>query len=148
MPEYADIYVLAKDRSIRSAENFLDEFLPKRENSADEYELPQYADDPEEIYPVPLPVLKQCESNSSLEYRFYWRATNHRKPEHAIIIYLNDGEVVYGVSTDASDEEFVSSIYREMKEYLGTECGFVGYEHCPDFNNLAEFESQVENKKP
>ena len=148
MPEYADIYVLAKDRSIRSVELFLDQFLPDRENAADEYELPQYADEPEEIYTVPLPVLKQCESNSKLEYRFYWRALNQRKPEHAIIIFLNDGEVVYGLSTDASDEEFVAAVYRRMKEYLETECGFVGYEHCPDFNNLAEFESEVENNKP
>jgi hypothetical protein len=148
MPEYADIYVLARDRSIRSAEKFLDEFLPERENAADEYELPQYADKPEAVFKIPGPVLKQCEEKPNLEYRFYWRATNHQKPEYAIIIFLNDGKAVYGLSTDASDEGFVKVLFYKMKEYLGTESGFVGYEHCPDFDSLSEFEDQIENNKP
>lgn len=148
MPEFADIYVLARNRTVQSAQEFLDEFLPERENAADEYELPQYAGQPEEVFTVPLPVLKRCEENPSLEYRFYWRATNSRKPEHAIIIFLKDGKAVYGVSTDASEEQFVSVTFGKMKKYLETELGFVGYEHCPDFSNLAEFKALIESNQP
>ena len=148
MPGYADIYVLAKDRSVQSVEQFLDTFLPKRAHSAMEYELPQYSDTPEDVYPTPLPVLQRCASDPSLEYLFYWRAINHSKIEHAMVIFLNDGKVVYGVSTAASDKDFVMMTFDQMQAYLGTTLGFISYEHCPDFTTLAEFKAHVKIINP
>jgi len=47
MPEYSDIYVISDKRDKNTIDLFLEHFLPKREESADEYEVPQYSENPE-----------------------------------------------------------------------------------------------------
>ncbi|WP_144407573.1 hypothetical protein [Gynuella sunshinyii] len=85
---------------METIENFLNEFLALREESADEYEFPQYADNPEVIYKKADDVISKCISECNTEYSLYWRALGNRKPEHAMVFFLQDGNVIYGLSTD------------------------------------------------
>ena len=43
---YADIYLVKNSRSKDLVISFLNHFLPQREESADEYLIPQYSDKP------------------------------------------------------------------------------------------------------
>lgn len=47
MPSFADIYVIKKTRSKKLGIEFLNLFLPQREETTDEYLFPQYANEPE-----------------------------------------------------------------------------------------------------
>jgi len=60
MPSYSDIYVISDKRNFETIEGFLNEFLPLREESADEYEFPKYADNPETIYREVNELLGKC----------------------------------------------------------------------------------------
>ena len=46
MPEYSDIYIITEKRDKAIVESFLQHFLPEREESAEEYEIPQYSENP------------------------------------------------------------------------------------------------------
>jgi len=43
-----------------TVELFLNHFLPEREESADEYEFPQYSDSPRVVYTKSEDALKEC----------------------------------------------------------------------------------------
>ena len=44
MPEYSDIYVISNKRTKEVALSFLDSFIPNREESADDYHIPQFSE--------------------------------------------------------------------------------------------------------
>ena len=144
MPEYADIYVISERRTQSSINGFLNHFLPLREESADEYCIPQFSDDPEFTYEHAVDVIKYCEENKSEEHAIYWRATNERKPEHAMVFFLSDGYVIYGLSTNARYEDYTASLLNELKQFLDTELGYIAYEACPDAESYIEFKQYVE----
>jgi hypothetical protein len=58
MPEYSDIYVISKKRDSATVGRFLDEFVPAREEGADEYEVPQYAGTPTRCYDKAEPIIR------------------------------------------------------------------------------------------
>ena len=68
MPEYSDIYIISEKRDRSVIENFLDRFLPQREESADEYEIPQYSDNPESIFTEASDLIEYCAKNRGMEH--------------------------------------------------------------------------------
>jgi hypothetical protein len=142
MPEYSDIYVISDKRDRKTIENFLHNFLPKREEIADEYEVPQFSDNPEIIFEKAVELIAYCENNKNIEHAIYWRATENSKPEHGMVFYLSDGFVIYGLSTDAANQEYASELLNELKEYFGTTHGYIGHEASPDVENYSEFLQQ------
>ncbi|KAF0805880.1 hypothetical protein A6D6_01936 [Alcanivorax xiamenensis] len=145
MPEYSDIYVISDKRDEKTVEDFLNCFLPDREESADEYEIPQFSESPDVVYSKALELVKYCSANQRAEYAAYWRAVNQGKPEHAMVFYLKDGHVIYGLSTDAGDEAFANGLLAELKAFLGAEFGYIGHEASPDAADLPEFMREMEN---
>ncbi len=145
MPEYSDIYVISDKRDEKTVENFLNGFLPEREESADEYEVPQFSASPDIVYSKAEDLVRYCSSNQSAEYAVYWRAVNQRKPEHGMVFYLKDGHVIYGLSTDASDDAFAQKLLIKLKEHLGSELGYIGHEASPDAGDLKEFMRVMES---
>ncbi len=142
MPEYSDIYVISDKRDGKTIEKFLQDFLPNREESADEYEVPQFTDKPEVIYKKDRDLIQHCEKNKNIEHAIYWRATNGSKPEHGMVFYLSDGFVIYGLSTDAANQEFAAELLIEMKKYLNTAHGYIAHEASPDVENYSGFLQQ------
>jgi hypothetical protein len=148
MPEYSDIYVISEKRDSETVTKFLNHFLPEREESADEYEIPQYSDSPELILTKANELVEYCCNNKSTEHAIYWRGLNQRKPEHGMIFYLQDGNVIYGLSTDASDSKFANELLLNLKEHVGTNLGYIGHEASPDVDDLNEFKQQIAIHKP
>lgn len=148
MPEYSDIYVISDKRSENDVEAFLDRFLPEREESADEYEVPQFSDSPDIVYSRAIDLVKHCSANKSAEHAIYWRAKDERKPEHGMVFYLKDGNVIFGLSTDASDPSFARELLERLKVHLHSDLGEIGHEASPDVENLHEFKQAIESHQP
>ena len=147
MPSYFDIYVISESRSVKAIEGFLEEFLPSRAESADEYEFPQYADSPDIVLKNAADVIEKCSKEKGLEYGVYWRANKVEKPEHAMVFFLSDGYVIYGLSTDDAYPDYANHLLHEMKAFLNSNLGYIGHEASPDVSNFSEFEAQVEAHK-
>ncbi len=144
MPEYADIYVISHKRDLDTLEGFLNRFVPQREESADDYYLPQYADDPDAVFEHASELIEYCAKNKTVRYAIYWRALDDRKPEHCMVFFLEDGNLIYGLSTDAADQSSAEKLLGELKDYLDTDAGYIGHEASPEADNLTEFLAQVE----
>lgn len=148
MPEYSDVYVISDKRDKNTIELYLDRFLPRREESADEYEVPQYSENIEVVFNTANELIEYCAKNKNTEHSIYWRAVDNGKPEHSMVFFLEDGYVIFGLSTDAIDQPYANRLLGEMKDFFGTDLGYIGHEASPDVNNLAEFKVQIETHKP
>ncbi len=142
MPEYSDIYVISENRDQKTVIDFLNKFLPNRKESANEYELPQYAENPTTIFKAADELIKHCALTKNEEHAIYWQSTSHEKPEHAMLFYLKDGHAIYGLSTDAQDTEFVDKLLKEMQLHFNTELGYIAHECSPNADNISEFKAQ------
>ena len=129
MPEYADIYALASERTERAITEFLDHFLPGRVESADEYEIPQYSSSPTIVYTKASDLIRHCCDNSNEVHTVYWRSDI--QPEHAMVFFLGDGGLIFGVSTPAEDHQRVDLVADNLGRFLNTEEVIVTYEDLP-----------------
>ena len=148
MPEYSDIYVISDKRDENTVEGFLDQFLLEREESADEYEVPRFLEFPDIVFSKAFELVKYCSTNKNVEHSIYWRALNEKKPEHGMVFYLKDGNVIYGLSTDASNSSYAQDLLLQLQKYLGSSLGYIGHEASPDVENLNGFKQAIESHKP
>lgn len=148
MGQYADIYVAVKTRSKRQAIDFLNHFLPNREESADEYEFPQYSSKTDKEFETVDKLMTYMELEEGAEYNLYWRGTNNSNPnKHGMLFYTRDGALIFGISRDAdigghlnTDNE--DECLRLMTEYFQTEIGYITYEDTP-VDTFGEFVIKV-----
>lgn len=129
MPEYADIYAVASNRTEQAITEFLDHFLPERVESADEYEIPQYSDAPTTVFTKALDLIRYCCDNPIEVHAAYWRSES--QPEHAMVFFLGDGGLIFGVSTPAEVHHRVDMVAGELGRFLNTEEVIVTYEDLP-----------------
>lgn len=143
MPSHFDIYVISDKRDSESIESFLNEFLPLREESADEYEYSQFSDTSEDTYRTARDIIQKCCTVRNSEYALYWRALENRKPEHAMVFFLPDSHIIFGLSTDDAYPEYANEVLASMKTKLNSSIGYIGHEASPDVSDLEEFKQQV-----
>ena len=148
MPEYSDINVIAEKRDISTVKRFLDHFLPKRKETADSYELPQYSNKPEIILNFDHEILSHCESNKHTEYLIIWKASEENKIEYGTICYLKDEHVIYSLSTNAENVGYAKELLGKLKAFLNSKHGYIGNEASPEVNNYSEFLEQEKMHEP
>ena len=136
MPEYADVYAIAGDRTERTITQFLDCFLPSRVESADEYEIPQYSDSPTNVYTKATDLILHCCANRNEVHAIYWRSNEH--PEHAMVFFLADGGMILGVSTPSENFKRVDEIAIKLERFIGSDNVFITHEDTPP-ESIAEF---------
>jgi len=88
MPEYADIYVISNKRDKNTIYAFLDNFLRNREESAAEYEIPQYSENPEILFQSAGQLIDHCTKNREVEHSIYWASSNDTKLEHGMLFFF------------------------------------------------------------
>ena len=148
MGELADIYVAVKTRSKKLGIEFLNQFLPKRAESADEYQLPQYSMISEREFDTVDELMTFLEKNQTVEYNLYWRATDELNPnKHGMLFYTKDKAMIFGISRDAETDEWLNTKNEDeclnlMKEYFQTNIGYITYEDTPT-NTYDEFVNRV-----
>ena len=135
MPEYADIYALGEHRTEEAIIRFLDHFLPARIESADEYEIPQYSKTPEKVFATAAELISHCCKNPTEIHTIYWRSDAQQ--EHAMVFFLRDGALVFGISTPSDAHEQVDRIAADLGAHLNTEEVIVTYEDLPPESSKA-----------
>lgn len=68
MPGYADCYVLVKARSKKFVEEFLAHFLSNHRPLADEYEMPQFSEKPDQVFQADGDALSYLEEHPNPDY--------------------------------------------------------------------------------
>lgn len=129
MPEYADIYVLGRERSPDLITRFLDHFFPARSEAADEYEVPQFSEAPQMVFKTADELINHCCQHSKEAYSIYWRS--NAGDEHAEVYFLEDGGLIFGVSTPAENHTRVDEVSSELGRFFETDEIFVTYEDLP-----------------
>ena len=140
----ADIYVIKKTRSKKLANDFLNHFLPNRTESADEYLIPEYSDNPTHEFDNAEELMSFLEKNQNYPNRIYWRNTDVESlNKHGMIFYNEDGTMIFGISRNADmsgnlNTENEDQCLTEMKKYFETNLGYIHYEN-PPANSYQEF---------
>jgi hypothetical protein len=135
MPEYADIYVLAKSRTGVAVSEFLDYFAPTREETADEYRIPQYSDSPHTIFRSSSEIISYCCSHISEPYSVYWKNAGNSGPTFAMVFFTSDGFLILGLSVDEGmDKRYFFELQKQTKSNIG----YVTFE-CPPPGTAVEF---------
>lgn len=129
-----EIYVLCKDRSRKLALDFLDEFLPEREELVNEYSYPQYSDESKIIDDVNelMCILEEIGNES---YSLYWRNVSNSDVETALVFYTEDMGMIVGVVVEEKNCEY---ILRKLSTFVNAEFGYITIESPPP-NNRREF---------
>jgi hypothetical protein len=134
---YADIYVAVKTRSKSKALAFLDHFLPMREETANEYEYPQYSDSSSQMFDTVDQLMDFLEQSKKSKYNLYWHNIDSSKPnQHCMLFYTKDEALVFGISREADIEDRTNTRNEEecldlMLTFFQTDIGYITYEDLP-----------------
>lgn len=123
----SEIYVLCRERTQRVVNEFLSDFLPDRVEVADEYELPQFSEEPEDVYGDVSQVIERLVQNVGLEYRIYWDRASEGDPHQAMLFFNSDGSLIAGFAT-ASDP---TRSLAEAAARTGARFGYATSEESP-----------------
>lgn len=130
----ADCYVLVEKRSKEVILNFLNFFLPYRKESADEYEIPQYADRPEQVLESATELIDYMVTNSKEIHSIYWHTIEEGLPiKGAMCFFIEDGHMILGINciTYFPDTTLEDKHFQQLKEFANTDIGYVTYEEPP-----------------
>lgn len=134
MTQY-EVYVACKDRSSTEANRFLDAFLPKRREVADEYPLPETSDTPRDVFGDAASLIRRLEEDSSEEYAIYWDREGSGDPHQAMLFFTEDGGMIAGLASANPDS---LKLLRELANAVGATYGLVVLEERPA-GTLGEF---------
>jgi hypothetical protein len=147
MPEYTDLYALSARRTEERVTAFAERFLPEREETADEFEVPQFARAPEQVFRTSAELIRHCCARLSEAHTVYWRNTRDMEPAYAMVFFLPDAHVVYGLSTASGDPQLVERLLAELKDFVGAEHAYAAHEQ-PPAENAVEFRRLAARRRP
>lgn len=133
-----DIYALAPERSVAAVERFLDRFLPHREQTADDYTVPEYSESPVVVFDTPEELIAHCCTHPEADQRVYWLNRSAGDPHSAHVFFLTDGGLVFGLSIATSDEAAWDRWLHELQSFIGSAHGYWTGE-CPPEDTVAAF---------
>jgi hypothetical protein len=101
-------------------------FAPQREQTAVEYEFPEYAEKPLVIKRSAHEAIQYCEDHPSEAHRLYFRNLGSG-PSHAMLFFTSDGALILGLSVSEHEEEW----FARLKEFAASEIGYITFESAP-----------------
>ena len=137
---FTDVYVLAPERTAEIIARFLECFLPLREESADDYHVPEYSDNPVMVLKEADEVIQYAVENRLASQRIYWRRLGEGEPQHSHVFFLADGGLVLGVSVAEDRELRLVWWVQQLKECVGSQFGYYVGE-TPPVDSTEEFKS-------
>lgn len=141
---HADCYVLCENRTNAFIHNFLDTFLPNRKESADAYEVPQYADKPQVIFKTAQELIDYMALNKNEIHSIYWSNTDDAPIKGAMCFFTNSGHLILGLycETMFPDTTIEEKVFNDLKEFAGNSNGYIAYEE-PAAHDENEFLERV-----
>jgi hypothetical protein len=131
MPPLADCYVLVNARSKSLVDEFLAHFLPCHRPSADEYEMPQYSDNPEQVFHAADEALSYLEEHPNEAHALYLANEASGEPCRGMVFPTLDGQMIFGLSYDCSNEVVLDRFLERMKSFLKSSIGYICFEEPP-----------------
>jgi hypothetical protein len=134
MPGYYDVYVISRERTAEVALRFLDTFVPEREQSAVDYEFPQYSEQPNTVFQSASEAIHHCEAHPDAAQSFYFR-NRGEGPAHAMLFFTPDHGLILGLAVDEQEDDWLL----RLKAHAGSSLGYISFEQ-PPAETVAEFE--------
>lgn len=130
---HADCYVLTSVRTGAFVISFLNKFLPHRTEVASEYEIPKYAQNPDNVFASIEDLLQYLENVKSEGYALYWTNLDVSELRHAMCFFTNDGNLILGLSTATMwpNPEIEDKYLQMLKAFSNTGDGIIRYEQPP-----------------
>jgi hypothetical protein len=125
------IYAICSQRTKKCADTFLNSFVPNRVPLAEEYEFPQYADDPIVIYSAAGDLIERLETEIGQSYSIYWDAGANAissSISQAILLFTSDGKMIAGL---VAREENVVGLLSALKAVVSARWGMVTGDEFP-----------------
>lgn len=134
MPAYADVYVLALDRSAETVRRFIDRFASSHEETAADYCIPQHSSSPTRVLLKAADVIAYCVEHPREPQSVYLRCVGDG-PAYAMIFFTADAGLILGLSlTEGEGQRWLA----ELQSFAGTKVGYVTFE-APPPATVAEF---------
>lgn len=138
MAGFYDVYVLAPARTTDAVERFLKRYVPHREPSANEYPVPQFADEPTTVFFEAMELVAYCVEHPDVAHGIYWRSLDDCDPFHAMAFFFPYGGMVLGLSVVANPVRWLGDLF----SMTGSEIGYWAFEEPPpesilEFKDLA-----------
>ena len=133
--DLVEIYVLCKGRSQVLVLTFLEHFLPNREEVAEDYPYPEYADIPKHVYDDHKEIIGALEKDINKSYSLYWNDTSDGDIRSAMIFFTEDAGMIAGITVAAGEE---GAWLKKLSDCLGGRYGYVGFD-APPPETKAEF---------
>lgn len=143
---YADCYVLSEKRTSTFILSFLDRFLSNRKESADEYEIPQYADNPKIVFKTAVELIDYLTINKDEVHTIYWSNTDMTDIKGAMCFFTNNGHLILGLYCDTMypDTTIEDKVFADLRSFCGNSDGYITYEE-PATHDTTEFLERVKS---
>jgi hypothetical protein len=123
-----EVYVLLDVRSCAVAGDFLDEYLPYRESTANNFPFPEFVNEPETVFTSPDDLMRHLENNPQRSYSLYWNASKPGRVSQAMIFYTIDGAMILGI---AGRFDVPQAVLQQLAQTYGAKYGYLTSEECP-----------------
>lgn len=140
----ADIYVLAKNRSAKTAQDFLERYLPERKYNEGKYEFYSYEGNEEVKFKFDSEneMLQLVGQKDTLTLNCPFYSIKQNELIRMIrLYYLSDGGMICCININQNDKK-EDELLKELKLFLGSEYGMVSY-HIPPPNTKIDFINTV-----
>jgi hypothetical protein len=124
---FYDVYVLAPARTADAVDRFLARFAPHRVESADEYQVPQYDENPTATFNAAEDAVAYCIVHPAESLNLYWRCLGENDPAHAMVFFTADGSLILGLSVSEKSERWLA----DLLAATGGTTGAVAFEEPP-----------------
>ena len=143
---YADCYILSEKRTSEFIQTFLDKFIPNRHESADEYEIPQYSDEPKVLFRSAVELMDYLSINKNEVHTVYWANNDKGDIKGAMCFFTNDGQVILGLYCDTMypDTSIEDNVFADLTSFCESSNGYITYEE-PTTHNTTEFLERVKS---
>jgi hypothetical protein len=130
-----EVYILCPKRTGAAAGAFLEAVMPHRESAEGEFPLPQFSDQPAELFNGPDEVIARLEDSPREPYSLHWNNQAEGEPYNCMLFFTEDGGMIAGVVVR---DKRASEWLLKLASTVGGEYGYVTAEDPPP-DTTAEF---------
>ena len=140
--ESLDLYALAGERSHQVMRRFRDQWLTGFEESADEYEFPQYSVRPDAVYGSPWQLIDRLLAEPTQPHSLYWRNPRPGYVLHAMLFFTTDGGLIVGLTVTTEDPDLAATTLRLLAKSVDARYSYSAWEQPPP-DTASEFEAKA-----
>jgi hypothetical protein len=142
---FADCYVLTNERTKQFIYSYLDNFIPNRQETADEYQFPEYTDNPTTIFKTADELIDHLEKSQNDIHTIYWSNKDKSEIRGAMCFFTNDGRLIAGLycETKCPDTTIEERHFKALQKFCKSNIGYITYED-PAPHDTMKFLEQIE----